>query len=111
MPRGADVVPVARAAPTSSPAGSRARRRAQGRRARADRSSTDSSGSRAFVWHRPGYPVSDLATHRGRRGLAAAAGLLPLVLAGCGGCPDTLNPPRHAARATTNLLLVVMAGP
>src|SRR2546423_13399355 len=109
MPRGADAVPLARAVPTSSPAASRARRRAQGHRARADRSSTDSSGSRAFAWHRLGYPVSDLATHRGRRGLAAAAVLLPLVLAGCGGYQDTLNPHSHAASDIANLFWVMMA--
>jgi cytochrome c oxidase subunit II len=54
--------------------------------------------------------MPDLATHRGRRrGLAAAAVLLPTVLAGCGGYQDTLNPHSHAASDITNLFWVMTA--
>jgi cytochrome c oxidase subunit II len=59
-----------------------------------------------------GYPVSDLTTHRGttgRRGIAAAALLLPLVLAGCGGSQDALDPHSHAAADITNLFWVMTA--
>jgi cytochrome c oxidase subunit II len=59
-----------------------------------------------------GYPVPDLTTHRGttrRRGIAAAALLLPLVLAGCGGAQDTLDPHSHAATDITNLFWWMMA--
>ena len=53
--------------------------------------------------------MSDLATHRGRRGLVAAGLLLPTVLAGCGGYQDTLNPHSHASRDITNLFWVMTA--
>jgi cytochrome c oxidase subunit 2 len=53
-----------------------------------------------------------LATHRGtrrRRGIAAAALLLPFALAGCGGEQNTLNPHSHAATDIANLFWVTMA--
>jgi cytochrome c oxidase subunit II len=52
--------------------------------------------------------VPDLATHRGRRGLVAV-GLLPAVLAGCGGSQNALAPHSHAAADITNLFWVMMA--
>jgi cytochrome c oxidase subunit II len=52
--------------------------------------------------------VPDLATHRGRRGLVAV-GLLPAVLAGCGGTQNALAPHSHAAADITNLFWVMMA--
>jgi cytochrome c oxidase subunit II len=46
---------------------------------------------------------------RWRRGLAAAALLLPTLLAGCGGKQDTLAPHSHAATDIANLFWVMMA--
>jgi cytochrome c oxidase subunit 2 len=57
---------------------------------------------------RPGYPFTGLSTwRRGRRGLVAAALLLPTVLAGCGNAQDTLHPHSHAAADITNLFWVM----
>ena len=53
-----------------------------------------------------------MSTCRGtkrRRGLAAAALLLPTILAGCGGSQDTLAPHSHAATDIANLFWVMMA--
>jgi cytochrome c oxidase subunit 2 len=52
-----------------------------------------------------------LSTYRGkrRRGLAAAALLVPLALAGCGGSQSTLNPHSHAATDIANLFWVMTA--
>jgi cytochrome c oxidase subunit II len=44
-----------------------------------------------------------------RRGLAAAALLLPLALAGCGGSQDALDPHSHAASDIANLFWVMTA--
>jgi cytochrome c oxidase subunit II len=58
-----------------------------------------------------GYPFAELSTPRGttwRRGLAVVA-LLPLLLAGCGGYQDTLNPHSHQAGDIANLFWVMMA--
>jgi cytochrome c oxidase subunit 2 len=53
-----------------------------------------------------------LSTCRGtrwRRGLAAAALLLPTLLAGCGGSQSALNPHSHPATDIANLFWVMMA--
>jgi cytochrome c oxidase subunit 2 len=53
-----------------------------------------------------------LGTSRGtkwRKGLAAAALLLPALLAGCGGSQSTLHPHSHAASDIANLFWVMMA--
>jgi cytochrome c oxidase subunit 2 len=66
----------------------------------------------AFVGDVLGYPFAELSTPRGttrRRGLAGAALLLPLLLAGCGGFQDTLNPHSHQASDIANLFWVMMA--
>ena len=59
-----------------------------------------------------GYAPSALGTSRGtkqRRGLAAAALLaVPIVLAGCGGAQNTLNPHSHPATDIANLFWWVM---
>jgi cytochrome c oxidase subunit 2 len=44
-----------------------------------------------------------------RRGIAAAALLLPIVLAGCSGKQSTLNPHSHASTDLANLFWVMMA--
>jgi cytochrome c oxidase subunit II len=62
--------------------------------------------------HEFGYPFSGLSTYRGtkrRRGFAAAALLLPSVLAGCSGKQSALNPHSHAATDIANLFWVMMA--
>jgi len=54
--------------------------------------------------------VSDLATHRGRRrrrGIAAAALLVPLALAGCGGEQNALDAHSHPAADIANLFWVM----
>src|SRR6185312_11105051 len=59
-----------------------------------------------------GYPFSGLVTTRGtkrRRGIAAAALLLPTVLAGCGGSQSALNPHSHQSADIANLFWVMMA--
>jgi cytochrome c oxidase subunit II len=64
------------------------------------------------VGHAVGYPFSGLVTSRGtkrRGGIAAAALLLPLALAGCGGSQDTLAPHSHAATDIANLFWVMTA--
>ena len=61
--------------------------------------------------NRLGYPFPDLATRRTkrRRGLAAAALLVPMLLAGCGGSQNTLAPHSHASGDIANLFWVMMA--
>jgi cytochrome c oxidase subunit II len=48
-------------------------------------------------------------TTKRRRGIAAAALLVPTVLAGCGGQQSALSPHSHAAADITNLFWVMMA--
>ena len=96
----------------SAPVASRAGRRTRGSRSRAGRSSTGSSCDHGFSTDKLGYPNSGLSTCRGtkrRRGIAAAALLFPIVLAGCGGSQSTLNPHSHAATDIANLFWVMMA--
>src|SRR5437899_2715327 len=110
MPRPAPAAPDAHAARASGPVASRARRQRRRPTPRAGRRS--SSSAHGFLPHGLGYPFADLVTSRGtkrRRGIAAAALLLPCVLAGCGGSQNTLNPHSHPAADIANLFWVMMA--